>query len=247
MNTERKGFFVVLEGSRGSGKSTLMDGIGNRFENESYFKDLGLSDLVTTREIGGTVIGEQIRDIFTGTNEPGRAGNWDPPTPHTELLLINASRRESLAQVILPALLNESVMVISDRFLPSSYAFQSMLKGVNAASVFKMHQDFCWNIYPDLTVWIDAPVTTCISRTSNRTYPIPDTPEARERMETVEKGYRRYGVTLEHHSMKGALPGCDGVVDMGEFHRVNGLFSEKTVLDRVTYLIGECYGRRNGG
>ena len=245
MGIERNGFFIVLEGSRGSGKSTLVEGIKDRFDNGSFFQDLGFAGLVTTREIGGTVIGEQVRDIFTGTKEPGRAGHWDPPTPHTELLLINASRRESLAQVILPALEDESVIVISDRFLPSSYAFQSMLKGVNAASVFKMHQDFCWNVYPDLTIWLDAPVTTCISRTSDREYPIPNTDEAIQRMKKVEQGYRRYCITLEHHSKKGALPGCDSVVDMGEFHRVNGLFGKDVILERVTHLIGECYGRWN--
>jgi dTMP kinase len=103
------GFFLVLDGPNGSGKSTQVKRLSAHFTNLGY-------TVVTTREPGGSPQAEQIRDILVN----GDVGRWDAVS---EILLFAAARRNHVETVIKPALAAGSI-VISDRFVPSTIAYQ---------------------------------------------------------------------------------------------------------------------------
>jgi len=122
------GLFISLEGTEGSGKSTqarlLVEGL----------QEMGLS-VTRLREPGGTAIGESVRDILL-------AHARNPPTPLTEALLFAASRSQLIREVIRPAL-EAGQIVVCDRFLDSSLAYQGggrqlgvdKVRSINAAAV----------------------------------------------------------------------------------------------------------------
>ena len=104
----QQGKFITLEGLDGAGKSTHLIWL------ENFLEDKGI-DVVTTREPGGTLLGEQLRTLLL---DPGQHMHAE-----TEALLMFAARREHLDKVILPSLHREE-WVISDRFTDASFAYQ---------------------------------------------------------------------------------------------------------------------------
>src|SRR5690554_5486710 len=103
------GLFVTFEGGEGSGKTTLI----NRLYNEMSIDDYAV---IKTREPGGSIISEQIRNIILDVKNKEMDFR-------TEALLYAASRRQHLTQVILPAL-KDGKSVLCDRFVDSSLAYQ---------------------------------------------------------------------------------------------------------------------------
>ena len=110
----KKGIFISVEGSDGSGKSTQIENI------KKFFKDKGI-DIVFTREPGGTQIGEILRNLVLDKN-------LKEMDDMTEALVYAAARAQHVAQVIKPAL-NEGKIVICDRFVDSSIAYQGRWRG----------------------------------------------------------------------------------------------------------------------
>ncbi len=111
----RKGLFISVEGSDGSGKSTQIENIKRFFENKGI-------NIIFTREPGGTVIGEKLREIIL---DKGLAEMSDM----TEALLYAAARAQHVAQVIRPAL-EKGKIVVCDRFVDSSIAYQGYGRGL---------------------------------------------------------------------------------------------------------------------
>ncbi|MEO0249642.1 MAG: dTMP kinase, partial [candidate division WOR-3 bacterium] len=109
-----KGFFLVLEGIEGSGKTTLAEGLAGKFESTGH-------RVLLTREPGGTPLGERIRDILLHSG--GDISPW------AEFFLFLAARREHTYSVIKPALADGKV-VISDRYYLSSFAYQGYGRGL---------------------------------------------------------------------------------------------------------------------
>ncbi|TJX13197.1 dTMP kinase [Tissierella creatinini] len=141
-----QGKFITLEGPDGSGKSTLINLISE------YMKNKGISFIIT-REPGGTPIGEEIRDIILDNNNTNMGAE-------TEALLYAAARSQHIHEKIIPAL-SEGKIVISDRFLLSSLAYQGVGRGLGIENV-KMINDFgLRGIYPDLILflYIDPEIT----------------------------------------------------------------------------------------
>ena len=103
---------------------------------------------IITREPGGTEIGEQIRKILL-------QGNINKLDSYSEFLCFAASRREHLKKIILPAL-SENKIVICDRFLDSSMVYQGMVGGLDEDIILKVHNDFCYKKYPDLTLLLNV-------------------------------------------------------------------------------------------
>ena len=103
---------------------------------------------IITREPGGTETGEQIRKILL-------QGNIDKLDSYSEFLCFAASRREHLKKIILPAL-SENKIVICDRFLDSSIVYQGMVGGLDEEIILKVHDNFCYEKYPDLTLLLDV-------------------------------------------------------------------------------------------
>ncbi|HSH36937.1 MAG TPA: dTMP kinase [Schnuerera sp.] len=146
--------FITLEGPDGSGKSTIMKHIVN------YLKDKNL-DFIWTREPGGTHIGEKIRNIILDENNKNMAAE-------TEALLYAASRGQHVQEKILPAL-KEGKVVLCERFILSSLAYQGIGRNLGIEEV-KMINDFAIKgIRPDLTLFFYVdPVTTLNRKTKQK-------------------------------------------------------------------------------
>ncbi len=141
--------FVSFEGGEGSGKSTAIKTIVSRLQQEGRAVFL-------TREPGGTPIGEEIRRIIL---DPAN-GAMDPKT---EALLYAASRRQLVAECILPALKRGDI-VICDRFLDSSLAYQGGARGLGMEKVRKMNLFATEGLEPDLTFFFDLDPETGLKR-----------------------------------------------------------------------------------
>ena len=114
-NDDTRGFLITFEGSEGSGKSTQISRIADRFEDAGY-------EVVVTREPGGTPIGEEVRHILMHASES------ENMTPETELLLFAASRAQLVREVIDPAVA-EGKIVLCDRFMDSTTVYQGVRAG----------------------------------------------------------------------------------------------------------------------
>ena len=144
------GYFITLEGGEGSGKSSLLTSLAKHLIEKKY-------QVVTTREPGGTGLGEQLREMVLSQTEP-------PITcALTELLLFLAARAEHLHQVIIPAL-QQGAIVLCDRFSDSTIAYQCA-RGLKQKEVKWLCQMVCGQVLPQLTLLLDIDPVMGLSRT----------------------------------------------------------------------------------
>ena len=132
--------FITLEGPEGSGKTTAVEAAVEALEVKGY-------QIVRTREPGGTPIAEQIRNVILDKANT----NMDP---RTEALLYAASRRQHLVEKVWPAL-KEGKIVICDRYLDSSLAYQGGARGLGVDNILNVNLFATENTYPDLTLLFD--------------------------------------------------------------------------------------------
>ena len=132
--------FITLEGPEGSGKTTAVEAAVKALEEKGY-------QIVRTREPGGTPIAEQIRNVILDKANT----NMDP---RTEALLYAASRRQHLVEKVWPAL-KEGKIVICDRYLDSSLAYQGGARGLGVENILNVNLFATENTFPDLTVLFD--------------------------------------------------------------------------------------------
>ena len=132
--------FITLEGPEGSGKTTAVEATVKALEEKGY-------QIVRTREPGGTPISEQIREVILDK----RNTSMDP---RTEALLYAASRRQHLVEKVWPAL-KEGKIVICDRYLDSSLAYQGGARGLGVDNVLNVNLFATENTFPDLTLLFD--------------------------------------------------------------------------------------------
>ena len=132
--------FITLEGPEGSGKTTAVKAA------VAKLKELGY-EVVQTREPGGTPIAEQIRNVILDKANT----NMDP---RTEALLYAASRRQHLVEKVWPAI-KEGKIVICDRYLDSSLAYQGGARGLGVDNILNVNLFATENTYPDLTLLFD--------------------------------------------------------------------------------------------
>jgi len=157
---ETRGYLISFEGSEGSGKSTQISRIADRFEDAGY-------DVVVTREPGGTAIGEEIRHILMHASE----GNG--MMPETELLLFAASRAQLVREVILPAV-DEGKIVLCDRFMDSTTVYQGVARNIQSEPVHLINTFAVGNTMPDVTVVIDLDAELGLERVRHRANDLPD-------------------------------------------------------------------------
>jgi dTMP kinase len=132
--------FITFEGGEGSGKSSALKLLDERLRREGY-------ETVLTREPGGTPIAEQIRNVIldkANTKMDAR----------TEALLYAASRRQHLVEKVWPAL-KEGKLVLCDRYLDSSLAYQGGARGLGIDNVLNVNLFATEGTYPDLTLLFD--------------------------------------------------------------------------------------------
>ncbi|MEY3775776.1 MAG: hypothetical protein RLZZ129_2556 [Verrucomicrobiota bacterium] len=171
------GKLISFEGSEGSGKSTQISLLAAHLQKTG-------KDVVSTREPGGTEIGEQIRNIIVHNSK------GDEMCAETELLLFAAARAQLVREVIAPALL-AGKYVLSDRFLDSSTVYQGIARKLAADPVAQINRFAVGNVMPDVTVVIDVPTEVSLARLKQRTTDLPDRME-RENIDFynhVREGY----------------------------------------------------------
>ncbi|WP_434343599.1 dTMP kinase [Mycoplasma sp. 06067-C1-B144P-99-0482-3] len=133
--------FITFEGMDGSGKTTALLKVKEELERLNY-------KVLITREPGGEVIAEQIRQIILD-NKNKNMDVW------TEALLFIASRNQHLQKVIKPAL-EKNIIVISDRFIDSTSAYQGSARNIGVDVVNQVQQIVLKNCLPDLTLFFDV-------------------------------------------------------------------------------------------
>ncbi|WP_338779239.1 dTMP kinase [Metabacillus sp. FJAT-52054] len=137
------GCFITFEGPEGAGKTTILKEIHKKLQEKGI-------DPVATREPGGIKIAEQIRSVILDIENTEM-------DPRTEALLYAAARRQHLVEKVLPAL-KEKKVVLCDRFIDSSLAYQGYARGLGMEEVLSINLFAIEDVMPDLTIYfsIDA-------------------------------------------------------------------------------------------
>jgi dTMP kinase len=148
-----RGKFITFEGLDGCGKTTQLEKLAVVLRGEGI-------DVVTTREPGGTDIGERIRAVLLDSRTAGLDAR-------AEMALMFASRAQQIAQVILPAL-EAGQWVLCDRFTDSTEAYQGGGRQLGSEAVLRCHQALCRGLWPDLTILMDTDVTASVARARRR-------------------------------------------------------------------------------
>lgn len=141
--------FITLEGPEGSGKSTQIKRLAKRFEDLGY-------PVITTREPGGTSIGDQIRHVLV------RMENKELH-PRTEILLFLAARAQLVEQLIKPAL-QDGKIILCDRYGDSTLAYQGYGHGLDLEKLRQMLDFATDHLKPDLTILLDLDVKMGLMR-----------------------------------------------------------------------------------
>jgi dTMP kinase len=136
----QKGVFITFEGPEGAGKTTVIKNLYKRLVDEGQ-------KVVLTREPGGIRIAEKIREIILDNDHQEMDAK-------TEALLYAAARRQHLAEKVVPAL-RDGIIVLCDRFVDSSLAYQGHARGLGIDAVLSINEFAIGETMPDLTVFFD--------------------------------------------------------------------------------------------
>lgn len=150
----KKGIFITFEGPECAGKTTQIKML------RDYLIGIG-RDVITTREPGGTEVGEKLRDIVKY-----HVGST-PITDEAEVLLFAASRAQHIGELIKPAL-NCGKIVICDRFVDSTTAYQGYARGLDMEFILKLNDFAVSNYMPDITFLLDLTAEESMDRSSKR-------------------------------------------------------------------------------
>lgn len=137
---KKKGYLITFEGVDGTGKTTHLERLAADLEAEGR-------DVLSLREPGGTLIGEQIRQILLKREHQHMADV-------SELFLFGAARAQLVREIIRPAL-EAGKYVLCDRFIDSTVAYQAFGRGLDRELVTRVNQAAVGETRPDLTLWID--------------------------------------------------------------------------------------------
>ncbi len=139
-NMKNKGKFISFEGPEGAGKTTVISVVSDRLKEQG-------KEVVLTREPGGIKISEAIREIILDNNHTQMDAK-------TEALLYAAARRQHLVEKVIPGL-ERGAIVLCDRFIDSSLAYQGYARELGMEEVLKINQFAIENTMPDLTIFFD--------------------------------------------------------------------------------------------
>ncbi|PWW19044.1 thymidylate kinase [Cytobacillus oceanisediminis] len=134
------GMFITVEGPEGAGKTTIINMLANGLEAEGY-------QVLQTREPGGIEIAEQIRGVILDKKNTKM-------DPRTEALLYAAARRQHLVEKVKPAL-EKGYLILCDRFIDSSLAYQGYARGLGIEEVFSINSFAIEGMMPKLTLYFD--------------------------------------------------------------------------------------------
>jgi dTMP kinase len=149
----QRGKFITFEGLDGVGKSTQMENLAVNLRERGI-------DVVTTREPGGTALGEKLRTVLLSSRTEGLS-------PLTELALMFADRAQHIDEQILPAL-QRGQWVLCDRFTDSSEAYQGGGRQLGNEIVLQLHKALCHDLQPELTILMVSDVARTVARARRR-------------------------------------------------------------------------------
>ncbi len=153
MPLRQRGKFITFEGLDGVGKSTQLENLA------AHLRERGL-EVITTREPGGTALGEKLRSVLLSSRTSGLS-------PLAELALMFADRAQHIDEQILPAL-ERGQWVLCDRFTDSSEAYQGGGRELGSDVVLQLHKTLCHDLQPDLTILMVSDVARTVARARRR-------------------------------------------------------------------------------
>ncbi|HEX4603310.1 MAG TPA: dTMP kinase [Candidatus Angelobacter sp.] len=153
MPLRQRGKFITFEGLDGVGKSTQMEKLA------MHLREQGM-DVITTREPGGTALGEKLRTVLLSSRTEGLSAL-------AELGLMFADRAQHIDEQILPAL-HRGQWVLCDRFTDSSEAYQGGGRELGSEAVLQLHKTLCHDLQPDLTILMVSDVARVVARARRR-------------------------------------------------------------------------------
>ncbi len=148
----QQSIFITFEGPEGAGKTTVIQELYNRLKSEGR-------NVILTREPGGIRIAEKIRGIILDNDHQEMDAK-------TEALLYAAARRQHLAEKVVPAL-SEGAIVLCDRFVDSSLAYQGHARGLGIDEVLSINEFAIGDTMPDLTIFFDIDPEMGLARIAN--------------------------------------------------------------------------------
>ncbi|MDO4911947.1 MAG: dTMP kinase [Lactobacillus sp.] len=166
-----KGYFISFEGPDGSGKSTVLK------ETLARISDRLTTQYLVTREPGGSKIAEAIRDLILDPSHMEM-------DPKTEALLYAASRSQHLEEIVIPAL-EAGMLVVSDRYIDSSLAYQGVGRNLGIPDVLAINDFATKGLMPDLTIFLDVPPEVGLARIEK------DRPGQEDRLEKEKLDFHR--------------------------------------------------------
>ncbi len=178
-----KGFFITFEGPDGSGKTTISTAVQKRLVEMGY-------DAIYTREPGGIDIAEQIRNVILDPKNTAM-------DPKTEALLYAASRRQHLVEKVIPAL-EAGKIVICDRFIDSSLAYQGYARHLGIENVYTINQFAVEGHMPDTTIFLNLNYNDGLKRIETRTFKDRLDLETNTFHQEVSMGYQKVLEKYQH-------------------------------------------------
>jgi dTMP kinase len=201
------GFFVSFEGPEGGGKSTQIHRLAAALAERGF-------SVWTTREPGGTRLGEMIRPILLGQRQT-------PMTPWSEALLFTAARAQHVEEVIRPRLARGE-LVLCDRYSDSTIAYQGYGRGLDLDTLRRLQSEATGGLQPELTLLLNLPIETGLSR-------IPRTAQDRLDRETATFHQR---VRAGYQEMAAADP--------RRWREVDAAADEDQVARRILELVSDA-------
>ena len=180
--------FITFEGIDGSGKSTQISFLKQWLEEKGH-------EILVLREPGGNIVSEKIRTLLLDSKEE--------IDPRSELLLFTAARAQLVSKVIRPAL-NQGKIVICDRYIDSSVAYQGYGRGLPIADIENINAFATDGLIPDITFIFDLPVEDAALRAGFRSSDSQSKPDRMERsgeefFRKTKEGYLRIAETSERN------------------------------------------------
>ena len=205
------GTFITFEGPEGSGKSTVIKEVHDDLIKQGY-------EVVLTREPGGNIISEEIREMILDHKNTAM-------DDRTEALLYAASRRQHVAEKIKPALEADKI-VLCDRFVDSSLAYQGYARGIGIEEVYNMNLFAMEDCMPNLTLFFDVHPEIGMERIGKRNY--------KDRLEQAgddfhEKVYEGYHLLMDRYPER--------------IKRVDAEASLENVIASVKKIVGDYIKR----
>jgi len=210
-----KGFMIVFDGSNGAGKTTVIN------EVEKYLISKNI-DVVLSREPGGTVIGEKIREVILDASTPEMVDI-------TELMLFGAGRAQHVQEKIKPALIAGKI-VISDRFDAATFSFQHYARGIDLTTITTINDLALNGFKPDMNIILDLDPNEGLKRVRSRGEGLDRLED--EKLEFLKKARNGYLLQAEQEPEK--------------FSIVDASQSKERVLADVIKIVDKLLTENNG-